>query len=780
MKKILVALAALAACSVAFAQPRLREDNIDEILKVLTVEEKVQLLVGGAQPIMIGGIPTGVAAEVPGAAGNTRPVERLGIPGTVLADGPAGVRISPTRDGDSKTYYATAFPMGTLLASSWDTDLVKDVTSAMGNEVLEYGVDVLLAPGMNIHRNPLCGRNFEYFSEDPLLSGKMGAAYINGIQSQGVGVSMKHYAGNNQETNRNENDARVSQRALREIYLKNFEIAVKEAHPWTVMSSYNKVNGTYSQQSYDLLTTILRDEWGFDGIVMTDWGNKANTVAAVKAGNDLMEGGSPEEIDKIMTGVKDGRISQEELDRNVRRVLEYIVKTPRFKGHKFSNSPDLKAHAEVARRAAAESIVLLRNEGHTLPLKGNEKIALYGVSSVDFVAGGTGSGSVNKAYVVEMPQALEEAGFTLEENLKNFYALHRDYERAKGKLSSTGNSLMDLLLAFFGGSKLPETALPEGTFGGNAKNTDAAIVVLGRNAGEGFDRKLKDDFKLTAVEMELLQNVSTAFHQEGKKVIVVLNIGGVIETASWKDMADAIVLPWSPGQEGARAVADVLTGKVNPSGKLPMTFPLDYFDVPSARNFPYDYDDSKKNDDSANALAALFGGTEKAKRNVDFTEYEEDIWVGYRHYDTKGIEVSYPFGFGLSYTTFVYSKPVVKAVKDGFTASITVTNTGSMAGKEAVQLYVSAPAGSLDKPARELKAFAKTKELKPGESQTLTMTMSAYDLASFNEALSQWETAAGSYKVLFGASVEDIRCTASYKQAKALSWSVNNVLAPQK
>ena len=760
------------------AQPILRPDNIDEVLRAMTLEEKVQLLVGGAQPIMLGGIPTGVAAEVPGAAGNTRPVERLGIPGTVLADGPAGVRISPTRDGDSKTYYATAFPVGTLLASSWDTDLVKDVTSAMGNEVLEYGIDVLLAPGMNIHRNPLCGRNFEYFSEDPLLSGKMGAAYINGIQSQGVGVSMKHFAANNQETLRTENDARVSQRALREIYLRNFEIAVKEAHPWTVMSSYNKLNGTDTQQCYDLLTTILRDEWGFDGIVMTDWGNKANTVAAVKAGNDLMEGGSQDEIDKIMAGVKDGRITQEELDRNVRRVLEYIVRTPRYKGYRFSNNPDLKVHAELSRKAAGESIILLRNEGHTLPLNGNEKIALYGVSSVDFVAGGTGSGSVNKAYVINMPQALEEAGCTLVDDLKRFYSLNKEYEKAKAFLKVPGNPIAVGLVSFFNGYRLKEVSLPEENFGYNAKYSDVAVIVLGRNAGEGFDRKLKDDFNLSEIERELIQNVSDAFHKENKKVIVVLNIGGVIETASWKNLVDAIVLPWSPGQEGARATVDVLTGRVNPSGKLPMTFPVAYFDIPSSRNFPYDYDDFNKSE-AEKTLAALSDGT-SPRRNVDFTEYEEGIWVGYRYYDTKGIAVSYPFGFGLSYTAFVYSKPVVKAGKDGFTASITVTNTGSVAGKEAVQLYVSAPAGGLDKPARELKAFAKTKELGPGESQTLTMTVSAYDLASFNEAASAWETAAGSYNVQFGASVEDIRCTASYKQTKAQSWPVNNVLAPQK
>ena len=755
MKKILLTLALAAATLVCLAQPKLREDNIDEILKAMTLEEKATLLVGGARAAMVNGVTSGVASEVPGAAGNTRPVERLGIPGTVLADGPAGLRISPTRAGESRTYYATGFPVGTLIASSWDLELVEQMTGAMGNEVLEYGVDVLLAPGMNIHRNPLCGRNFEYFSEDPLLSGKMAAAYVRGVQSNGVGTSVKHFAANNQETNRNENDARISRRALREIYLKNFEIAVKEGKPWTVMSSYNQLNGEYTQQKRDLLTTVLREEWGFDGIVMTDWGNKAGTVKAVKAGNDLMEPGNQNEIDRILEAVKDGRISREELDRNVRNMLVYIVKTPHFKGYAYSSNPDLNAHAALARKAAEESIILLRNEGNTLPLKGNEKVALYGISSVDFVAGGTGSGNVNKAYVVRMDEAMEDAGFTLDPSLKAFYAAHQAYVKVTRDLTGAR------------GGKLAEPALPSGAVEKEAAENDVAVVVIGRNAGEGADRRQMDDFELTSIERELLQGVSTAYHAVGKKMVVILNIGGVIETQSWKGLADAIVLPWSPGQEGARAVADVLTGKVNPSGKLPMTFPVNFMDHLSSANFPYNY-----------TRGAGGFARRTAQKDVDYTDYAEGIWVGYRHFQTHGVPVSYPFGYGLTYSYFVYSNPVVKATQDGFEASVTVTNQGSVAGKEVVEVYVHAPEGGLEKPDLELKAFGKTRLLAPGESQSLTFKVDAYSLASFNEAASAWETAAGVYTVNFGASLQDLRRSGSFKLKKALSWPVHDVLSP--
>ncbi len=761
MKRIFLIAALGLVTVVSLAQPKLRKDNIDEVLAAMTLEEKATLLVGGARAAVVNGVTSGTAHQVPGAAGNTRPIERLGIPGTVLADGPAGLRISPTREGAGQTFYCTGFPVGTLLASSWDEALVEKVTTAMGNEVHEYGVDVLLAPGMNIHRNPLCGRNFEYFSEDPLLSGKMAAAYVRGIQKNDVGTSIKHYAANNQETNRNEDDARVSERALREIYLKNFEIAVKESAPWTVMSSYNKLNGEYTQQKKDLLTTILRDEWGYKGIVMTDWGNKAGTVKSAKAGNDLMEPGNQNEIDRIVAGVKDGSLDIKDVDRNVRRMLEYIVKTPSFKNYRFSNKPDLKAHAQVAREAAGESMVLLRNEG-ALPLKGNEKVALYGISAIDFVAGGTGSGDVNKAYVVNMEDAMAGAGFALDKNLADYYKAFVGYDKAQQALAGATNN-------WFSRRKLAEIAIPANAIENEAKSNDVAVIVLGRNAGEGADRRQIDDFELTNVERELLRDVSTAFHALGKKVVVVLNIGGVIETASWKNMVDAILLPWSPGQEGANAVADVLTGKVNPSGKLPMTFPVNFMDHPSSANFPYNYTRPQNN-------GFGFGrGPQQPVKDVDYTNYEEGIYVGYRYFSTAGVGVSYPFGFGLSYTGFSYSKPVVKATANGFEASVTVTNTGAVAGKEVVELYVTAPEAGLDKPARELKAFAKTRELKPGESQTVTMKVDNYGIASFNDANSAWEAPAGTYRLQFGASVEDIRATVDYKLKKAQSWPVNDL-----
>ena len=739
----LLCLACSITCPAQISHPILREDNIEEVLNAMTTEEKVTLLVGVAGDL------------VSGAAGFTRETPRLGIPMTVLADGPAGLRIQPKREGTDQTFYCTGFPTSTLLASSWDPELVETVTTAMGNEVLEYGVDVLLAPGMNLHRNPLCGRNFEYYSEDPLLSGKMAAAYIRGIQKNGVGTSAKHFAANNQETNRLENDARISNRALRELYLKNFEIAIKEGKPWTVMSSYNKLNGDYTQQKHGLLTTVLRDEWGFDGIVMTDWGVKDGTVKSTKAGNDLMEPGRQVEIDRILAAVKDGTISQEELDRNVRRMLQYIVKTPHFKGYKYSNKPDLKAHAQVARKAASEGIVLLRNEDNTLPLKGNEKVALYGLTSVDFVAIGTGSGEVNTAYTVNLQDAMREAGFILDETLTQFYQHSAAQKEALRKMERKGSwgyvNIRD------------EVEVSAKAIGYQAQENDVAVYIVGRNAGEGADRILTSDFELNATEREMLQNLSTAYHAVGKKVIVVLNVGGVIETASWKHLVDAIVLPWSPGQEGAHAVADVLTGKVNPSGKLPMTFAMQYMDIPSSKNFPYGQNTS---------------GRRGERKDVDFTDYAENIWVGYRYFQSDNVEVSYPFGYGLSYTTFSYSKPNVKAEKDGITATITVTNTGKVAGREVVELYVAAPSGGLEKPARELKSFAKTKLLAPGESETLTMKVSAYDMASFNEEHSAWETAAGNYQVLFGASVTDIRATASFRLGKSQSWEVNDVLGP--
>lgn len=767
-KAIAISFAALGVATLS-AQPKLSKDNIDEVLGAMTLEEKATLVVGSGWGSMIGGITGGSLVLVPGAAGTTQAVERLGIPQTVLADGPAGLRINPTRKGTDKTFYCTGFPVGTVLASTWNTSLVEEMTKAMGNEVLEYGTDVVLAPGMNIHRNPLCGRNFEYFSEDPLLTGKMAAAYVRGIQSNGVGTSIKHYAGNNQETMRMGGDSRISQRALREIYLKGFEIAVKESDPWTVMSSYNKINDVITQQDKDLLTTILRDEWGFGGIVMTDWTGKRNTVEQIIAGNDLMEPGEPSQTAELVEAVKSGKLDVRELDTCVRRILEFIVRTPRFNGYKYSDAPDLKAHAEVARKAAGEGLVLLKNEAGVLPFSGVENIALYGVGAYKTVAGGTGSGNVNKAYTVSIREGLEKAGYKVDADIADYYTKYIAYEEVRSANSKANSVLL-------GEPVIPDFAVPAGLIKRKVASSDIAVLTITRNAGEAEDRKLDADFCLTAEESDLIRHLSTEYHVAGKKFVVVLNIGGVIETASWVNYADAVLLAWTPGQEAGHAVADVLSGKVNPSGKLPMTFPVTFLDHPSSLNFPYDYTGMASSD----PFASIIGGNRPLSRNVHYTVYEEGIYVGYRYFNTAGKAVAYPFGYGLSYTTFDYSAPTVKVGRDGtVTASVTVTNTGSVAGKEAVQVYVSAPAGSIEKPESELKAFAKTDILEPGQKQTLTFTITPYELASFDESASAWKTDAGQYKVRFSADALTPKAQASFKIAKAQEWEVHNVMAPK-
>jgi len=657
--------------------------------------------------------------------------------------------------------------VGTVLACTWDAEMVESLLQAMGNEVLEYGADVLLAPGQNIHRNPLCGRNFEYFSEDPLLSGKMGAAYVRGIQSQGVGVSSKHFAYNNQEINRQENIAYVNPRASREIYLRNFEITVKESEPWTVMSSYNQVNDQFTQQNHDLLTTVLRDEWGFKGIVMTDWGNKEGTVKAVHAQNDLMEPGADNEKQRIIEAVKNGTLDIADLDRNVRNMLTYIVKTPRFKGYKYSNKPDLKAHAQQVREAATQGMVLLKNEAEALPMSAEVKnVALFGLTAYKSIAGGTGSGNVNKPYVRNIDEGLTEAGLNLDKAIAEYYRDFIQAENAKTAMNGAGG------WGLLGESVIPDPAIAKSAVKNSVARNDAAVIVIGRNAGEGDDRRI-EDFDLTQAERDMIMQVSNYYHMAGKKVYVVLNIGGVIETASWKNYADGILLAWTPGQEVGNSVADVLTGKANPSGKLSMTFPMTIFDHPSTYNFPFDGQPARRS-----AWEMMFAGKPKPVKDIDYTNYAEGIWVGYRYFQTAGKEVSYPFGYGLSYTTFSYSSPKFSVNKEGgITATIVVKNTGKVAGREAVQMYVSAPAGGLEKPASELKAFAKTRELQPGESQTLTMSVNNYYLSSFNEATSAFETAGGKYTVKIGASVADIRATGNVT-IKAAKYPVHQALIP--
>lgn len=757
--------------------PKFGVDPLDKVISAMTLDEKLDVLIGSSGNQSTDANATiGNASElVPGAAGQLNGVPRLGIPSTVVADGPAGLRIQPKRQGTDKTFYCTHFPVATLMSATWNTQLVKEVGAAMGNEVKHYGVDVLLAPATNIHRNPLNGRNFEYYSEDPLLAGNICAAMVGGVQSNGVGTSLKHFALNNQETNRTSNNVIGTPRTFREIYLKPFEIVVKQAQPWTVMTSYNKINGTMTSERCDLVTEILRHEWGFKGMVMTDWFGGQNAVAQMEAGNDLLMPGKVNQREEIRKAVLNGRLSMEIIDRNVRHILEYILKTPRYQGYTADNNPDLKAHAVVTRNAALEGMVLLKNAKNALPVSNNVKnVAVFGRTSYDFIAGGTGSGDVNHAYVVSLIEGLNNAGFTVDPALKKAYEAY--IPEAQAKMPKSTNQFA----AFLPKHLIPEMNLSASELQASARNNDVALITIGKTSGEFADRYISDNFNLTAAEKKMISDVCAAFHKAGKKVIVVLNVCGVIETKSWIGGPDAVLTAWLPGQEGGNSVCDILTGKETPSGRLPMTWPVSYNDVPSKADFPTP--DEISDDQLLEALKGFADvRTSGERKNFDYTEYNDGIYVGYRYYTTKNVPVSYPFGYGLSYTSFKYGKPVVSKDSQGnLTLTVEVKNTGKVAGKEVVQVYVSAPGKDMDKPARELKGFAKTRKLNPGESQTVSIAIPYESLASFNEKDSQWQVEAGTYTVMVAKNAADAKpLTATVSEEGRVTETVRPCLLPE-
>ncbi|MGB9780281.1 beta-glucosidase family protein [Caldanaerobacter sp.] len=722
----------------------------------MTIDEKISLLVGIGTPGEFGNPPS----RVRGAAGETREIKRLGIPPTVHADGPAGLRIEKN---------ATAFPVAVMIASTWNREMARKVGEAMGEEAKEYGVDFLLAPGMNIHRNPLCGRNFEYYSEDPFLTGEMAASFVEGVQSQGVGACLKHFAGNEQETKRYTIDTIISERALREIYLKGFEIAIKKAKPWTVMSAYNKLNGYHASQNEWLLTEVLKEEWKFEGFVMSDWYAGDSASCQIKAGNDLIMPGESQQryperkrdIEEIKEALEKGLITEEIINERVRRILKVLTNTISFKKHPYSDKPDLEKNAKISYEAASEGVVLLKND-KVLPLYKGAKLAIFGTGQIETFKGGLGSGNTNPKYVVSILEGFRKRGLSVDEELAATYEekvkkMRQDeYKPTK----AFGNWLLP---------KLPEDWFDEIELERIAERNEVGIIVITRSSSEGIDRALgegypiptsewvKDEealsrvipysyYYLTQDEKNLIIKVSRAFHLKGKKVCVMLNIGGVIEVASWRDFVDGILLLWQPGQEAGYVAADICSGEINPSGKLPTTFPMDYKDVPSW-TYPGE-----------------------PKENPERVVYEEDIYVGYRHYDTFGKEVAYEFGFGLSYTEFEYKGLRIEKRDEALQVEFEIKNVGNCPGKEVAQVYIKAPKGKIDKPYQELKGFEKTHLLNPGESQEIKIEIPLKSLASFDGK--DWLLEGGKYLVRIGSSSRDIRLIGSIEIEEEKRYSV--------
>jgi beta-glucosidase len=654
--------------------------EINDLIKQMTLEEKAALCTG-ASPW------------------TTTPIERLGLPELTVSDGPHGVRrVANVNDLISTSLPATCFPTASCMASTWDVDLIHNLGQALAEECIALKVDVILGPGVNMKRTPLGGRNFEYYSEDPYLAGQMAASYITGVQSKGVGTSLKHFAANNQETQRLTISSEVDERTLREIYLPAFETAVKKAKPWTVMCAYNKLNGTYCSENYRLLVEILKDEWGYEGFVVSDWGAVHDRVASLKGGLDLeMPGPRDRRVKFVAEAVRSGEVDESVLDESVRRIMRIVFKAAETsKGNSF----DINAHHSLARRIAAEGMVLLKNDG-ILPLKDQQHIAVIGHSAEDAHFQGGGSSHINPTLVDNPFKELQKLAKNSELTYSEGYPAGSTFDQ-----------------------KLIDAAVI------NARSADVALLYVALPdsiESEGYDRSNLD---LTPQEVSLIKSVTAV----QPRTVVILNNGAPVVMGEWINGTAAVVEAWMMGQAGGGAIADVLYGNVNPSGKLAETFPLKLVDTPAQINFP--------------------GGNGEV-------HYGEGLFIGYRYYDAKEVPVQFPFGHGMSYTNFSYTNPKVSAVtfkdKDGLTVSVDVTNTGKVVGKEVVQLYVHDHKSELVRPPKELKAFTKV-ELQPGETRTVTLALDFRAFAYYHPGFQQWITENGEVDILIGASSADIRC----------------------
>ncbi len=691
---------------------QLSADALDCVVAAMTLEEKAHM-VTGTQTLLR-----------QGASGGTYAIERLGVPSATVNDGPAGLRYETT----------VWYPSVINVSSSWDAALAAKIGAAMGEDCLVKGIDVILAPGMNIQKNVLGGRNFEYCSEDPILTAYVASAYTNGIQSTGVGVSLKHFAANNQEVARGSVSANVTERALREIYLKAFGITVRDANPYTVMSSYNLINGTRVAVSYDLLTTYLRDECGFEGMVMSDWGSGGTVVEKVNAGNDINMPGADTDPALILAAAENGTLRMDMLDRACRNVLGLVVKSPVFtKPEGVASHIDFTNHADLAAEAAAQTMVLLQNESGTLPFTEQKTLAVFGNGAFATVYGGAGSGSVSARKTVNIVEGLHKS-----DAFEVYQYTSHPFKKAKAH--SAQDASLDIPVSAEYAAEC-------------AANADAAVIVISRDSTEGADRTdTAGDFSLNQTERDMIERVSTAFRAKGKRVVVLLNTGSPIEVLSWKEQADAILWTGYAGERTGTAVAELLCGNVPPSAKTTITWPVDCFSTPAGKYYP---------------------GT-----NTD-TAYYEDIYVGYRYYATFGVDVAYPFGYGLSYTTFAYSDFALQAQADGsILATCTVTNTGAVAGREIVQIYVSKPQTTMEQAALELAGFAKTAQLSPGQSEQVSIHITTDALESYDTAGSRYVLEGGTYTFTLAASAADGKATATMTLQSQELRDVTNVATP--